>query len=92
MRAFLRALVPFVLIGAPIPAAAAPCTLMRVEQRDAAKLIVFFTKFEGEDKTEGRYKACKLVKVKEDGTETFFVTPFRPDATVVVHPTRWPKG
>ena len=78
-------------IGAPLSAAAAPCTLMRVDQREAAKLIVFFTKFEGEDKTEGRYKACKLVRTQEPGTETFFVTPFRPDATVVVHPSAWPK-
>lgn len=65
---------------------------MRVDSRDAAQLVVFFTKFPGEDKTDGRYKSCKLVKSKQDGTETFFVTPFRPDAKLVVHPSNWPKG
>lgn len=79
-------------IGAPLSASAAPCTLMRVEQREAAQLIVFFTKFAGEDKTDGKYKACRLVKAKVEGTEAFFVTPFRPDATLVVHPSNWPKG
>ncbi len=79
-------------IGAPLRATAAPCTLMRVEQREAAQVIVFFTKFAGEDKTDGRYKACKLVKTKVEGTEAFFVTPFRPDATLVVHPSNWPRS
>ena len=65
---------------------------MRVEDKSRARLVVFFTKFPGEDKSGGRYKTCKLVDKLTDGTDTFMVTPFRPDATLVVHPSNWPKS
>jgi len=86
-------LVIVVVLGifAPLGAWAAPCTLVRVEDKSQARLVVFFTKFPGEDKSEGRYKACKIVPKAVEGSETFLVTPFRPDATLVVHPSNWPK-
>lgn len=68
---------------------AAPCTLMSVTQ-GKAELIVYFTKFVAEDKTEGRYKKCRIVKKPIEGTQTFRVTPFRQDANVVVHKSNWP--
>ena len=75
---------------APGPAGAAEaCTLMEVS--GDAELVVFFTKFPKEDQTGGRYAKCRLVKKKGPGTKTFRTTPFRPDATVVVHRSNWPK-
>lgn len=65
---------------------------MRVTDKGAARLVVFFTKFPGEDKSAGRYKACKLVDKAAPDTETFIVTPFRPDANVIVHPSNWPRS
>jgi hypothetical protein len=69
---------------------AAPCTLHAVDQADQAKIKVYFTKFVQEDNSGGRYKACKIVSRTDKDTITFFITPFRQDATVVVHKSNWP--
>lgn len=82
------ALAALLLTGAPARAEE-PCTLMEVTAQ--AELVVFFTKFPKEDQTGGRYAKCRRVKKKVVGTITYRVTPFRPDATVVVHPANWPK-
>lgn len=70
------------------PALAAACTLMQVTR--GGDLVVYFTKFVEEDKTGGRYKKCKIVTKRRADTKTFRVTPFRQDATVVVHRSNWP--
>ena len=69
---------------------AAECTLLSVPKPDGAKHKVYFTKFLKEDNTGGRYKKCRIVTKAEAGTESFFVTPFRQDATLVVHKDNWP--
>jgi hypothetical protein len=73
------------------PAVATACTLLAVDKPEAAKLKVYFTRFPKEDTTGGKYKQCRLVKKPEADTATFFVTPFRQDATVVVHAANWPS-
>lgn len=73
------------------PSLAGACTLFQVQSAGEAKLKVFFTRFESEDKTGGKYKKCRIVKKKDEKSETFFITPFRQDATVVVHRENWPK-
>lgn len=73
------------------PALATPCTLLAVDKPTDAKLKIYFTRFPKEDNTGGKYKQCRIVKKAEDGTTTFFVTPFRQDATDVVHESNWPK-
>jgi len=75
----------------PIPARAAECTLLRVENAKEATLRVYFTRFDSEDKTGGRYKNCKIVKSAAAGTQTFAITKFRQDANLIVHPENWPK-
>jgi len=74
---------------APAAALAADCTLLKVA-KGKADLVVYFTKFVEEDKTGGRYKRCKIVKKAREGTQTFRITPFRQDASVVVHRSNWP--
>jgi hypothetical protein len=69
---------------------AALCTLLSVNKPEEAQHRVYFTKFQKEDNTGGKYKNCRIVTKKEAGTETFFVTPFRQDATLVVHKDNWP--
>jgi hypothetical protein len=69
---------------------AAPCTLVAVDHAEGAKLKVYFTKFIKEDNSGGKYKACRIVHKAEKDSLTFFVTPFRQDATVVVHKSNWP--
>ena len=64
------------------------CKLTKVADAKSAELKVYFTRFPKEDTTGGKYKACKIVR---DGGTPFFVTPFRQDATVVVHPDNWPR-
>jgi hypothetical protein len=64
------------------------CKLTKVDDVKKAELKVYFTRFPKEDTTNGKYKTCKIVR---DGGTAFFVTPFRQDATVVVHPDNWPK-
>jgi hypothetical protein len=76
---------------APSAALAARCTLLPVKKASEAALVVYFTRFLTEDKTEGKYKICRVVKKAETGTQTFFVTPFRQDANLVVHESNWPK-
>lgn len=66
-----------------------PCVLTEIKDAKAAALKVYFTKFLKEDNTNGRYKNCRISKA---GGEAFFVTPFRQDATVVVHKSNWPPG
>lgn len=77
------------LLGAT--ATAAPCKLAQVDSADKARLRVYFTKFVQEDNSSGKYKGCKIVPNPDPSAETFFVTPFRQDATVIVHKkTSWP--
>ena len=71
-----------------VSGSALACKLTKVNDAKGAQLKVYFTRFPKEDTTGGKYKACKLVK---SGGTTFFVTPFRQDATVVVHAENWPK-
>jgi len=66
------------------------CTLLAVTKPEEAQHKVYFTKFLKEDNTGGKYKKCRIVTTREPGTETFFVTPFRQDATIVVHKDNWP--
>lgn len=70
---------------------ASNCTLMKVSASDKAKLKVYFTRFAKEDSSSGRYKKCRLVRSAVAGTTTFYVTPFRKDAAVIVHKTNWPR-
>ncbi|MBI4822151.1 MAG: hypothetical protein HY791_38185 [Deltaproteobacteria bacterium] len=88
MRIFTASIALSVLGIAPL-ASAADCKLKEVDRPEAAKIVVFFTKFAKEDNSGGRFKTCKIVTSNE--TETFFVTAFRKDATVVVHTSSWPK-
>jgi len=74
-----------------LPSVAAACSLLRVEAAKGADLIVYFTRFKNEDNTEGKYKKCRLVKQRRDDTKSFFVTPFRQDANVIVHEDDWPR-
>jgi hypothetical protein len=82
------AILALVLVLASAPAAVA-CTLTKVATPKEAELRVYFTRFPKEDATGGKYKKCKIVK---SGGTTFFVTPFRQDANLVVHEDNWPKG
>jgi hypothetical protein len=79
-----------VLVVYQSSALASPCTLHAVYKADKAKIKVYFTKFLQEDNSGGRYKACKIVSRADKDTVTFFITPFRQDATVVVHKSNWP--
>ena len=88
-RSFVLAFV-FALVVAS-PALAAACTLVAVPSVKEAKLRVFFTRFESEDTSGGKYKKCRIVKKPSEKAETFFITPFRQDANVVVHRDNWPK-
>ena len=84
MRLFALAIIPvWILVGSPVWA----CKLTKVKTANEAQMKVYFTRFESEDKTQGRYKKCRLVK---KGGQPFFVTPFRQDANVVVHKKNWP--
>jgi hypothetical protein len=71
--------------------ALAECKLHRAQSPAEAKLIVFFTRFETEDKTGGKYKRCRLLAKAEPGSEAFVITEFRKDANVVVHRSNWPR-
>lgn len=80
--------------GAFAPAAWASgkgCLLLEASRVEDAELKVYFTKFPKEDTSSGKYRGCRKVKKAEAGATTFFVTPFRQDATVVVHPSNWPE-
>ncbi len=74
------------LVG--LSSAALACELTKVASAKEAQIKVYFTRFPKEDTSQGKYKACKIVKT---GGTRFFVTPFRQDATVVVHVDNWPK-
>ena len=76
---------------APSSARAEPCTLIPAAKGEKADLLVYFTKFVEEDATKGKYRQCRIVATKAAGTRTFVVTPFRQDATVVVHRSNWPR-
>lgn len=73
-------------------ALAAECVLYEAPKADGADLRVYFTKFPQEDTSKGAYKGCRIVKKAEAGAKSFFITPFRQDATVVVHRSNWPGG
>ena len=88
MRVVAVTLVAFALTAVAGPAAA--CTLYRVLAAEQAELRVYFTRFEKEDTTGGKYKDCNIVATPEDDTITYWVTRFRQDANVVVHPSNWP--
>ena len=86
----MRAAICIAFLAFAQGAFAADCTLIPVKKPEEAQHKVYFTKFLKEDNTGGRYKKCRIVTKAENGTETFFVTPFRQDATVVVHKDNWP--
>jgi hypothetical protein len=73
------------------PAAALACTLFRVDAPEHAQLRVYFTRFESEDETDGRYRDCEVVDVPEDDSVRFWITRFRQDANLIVHPSNWPR-
>lgn len=78
------------LVVALVPGLAYACTLLAVPA-EKAQLKVYFTKFVKEDTSGGKYKSCRIVTQAEKDTTTFFITPFRQDATLVVHESNWPK-
>jgi hypothetical protein len=87
----MRRIVTGLAVMASLALASAPaiaCKLSKSNDPKTAQMKVYFTRFPKEDTSAGKYKACRLVK---EGGTTFFVTPFRQDATVVVHPDNWPK-
>lgn len=90
-RRFLGGVTALALLAWPIPGFAQPCTLLKVARGGKADLVVYFTRFVEEDATKGKYRQCRIVSSKADGTRTFVVTPFRQDASVVVHRSNWPK-
>jgi hypothetical protein len=81
-------LMALALTSVALPAVA--CTLYRVMSAEQAELRVYFTRFEKEDTTGGKYRDCDIVATPRDDTITYWVTRFRQDANVVVHPTNWP--
>lgn len=85
------ALAFYLTLVAPGAALAAECTLLERPPGEKAELVVYFTRFEKEDASGGAYKKCRLVRKAQEGTQTFVVTQFRQDATVVVHRSNWPK-
>jgi hypothetical protein len=89
-RGALIAVLVLALLAPFRDALATPCTLVALDKPENAKIKVYFTKFVKEDNSGGKYKACKIVKKPEADSVTFFVTPFRQDATVVVHHSNWP--
>jgi hypothetical protein len=66
------------------------CSLFQVEAPSDADHVVYFTRFVEEDDSEGQFEECRIVRRRDDATDTYYVTPFRQDATVVVHRDRWP--
>jgi hypothetical protein len=78
------------LLGLFLSSAAAACTLVEVGASDKPLHRVYFTRFPTEDNTGGRFKHCKIVKKPAPGAETFTVTPYRQDATDIVHKSNWP--
>lgn len=92
--ALKRIIIPIVcsvwILVPPALGLAATCKLQAVGKPEDAKHRVYFTKFLKEDTTNGRYKGCKIVRRPDKDTETFFVTPFRQDATIIVHRDNWP--
>lgn len=71
--------------------AAGTCSLLAVDKPESAKLRVYFTKFAKEDNSGGKYKSCRMVTKAQADTTTFFITPFRQDANLVVHKDNWPQ-
>lgn len=88
MRVGAITLVVLGAISAASPALA--CTLYRVMSAEQAELRVYFTRFEREDTTGGRYRDCEVVASPDDDTILYWVTRFRQDANVIVHPDNWP--
>lgn len=84
-------IVLLVVLAVPALGHASPCKLFAVDRADKAQLRVYFTKFIREDNSGGKFKSCKIVRKPEPDTQAFFVTPFRQDATVVVHRSNWPN-
>lgn len=88
MRVVAITLMALALTSVAVPAAA--CTLYRVLSAEQAELRVYFTRFEKEDTTGGKYRDCEIVATPEDDSLTYWVTRFRQDANVIVHPKNWP--
>jgi hypothetical protein len=80
-----------VVVSTAVAMPATACTLYRVVSAEQAELRVYFTRFEKEDETGGKYKDCDIVETPEADTITYAVTRFRQDANVVVHPSNWPE-
>ncbi len=80
-----------ILLGSISPSIAAPCLLSPTDSAEKANLKVYFTQFKKEDRTNGKYRNCRLVSSKTKGAVFFYVTPFRQDAEVVVHRRNWPR-
>jgi hypothetical protein len=78
------------ILLSPASSFAADCTLLAVNKAEGATHRVYFTKFAKEDNSGGKFKKCRIVTKAESGTQTFYVTPFRQDATVTVHKDNWP--
>jgi hypothetical protein len=91
VRTLIAATLLVAVLCADLRASAAqPCKLQSVDKPEKAQLKVYFTKFTQEDNTSGKYKACRIVAKADKDTITFYITPFRQDATVVVHKSNWP--
>lgn len=79
------------IMGLAAPSLASACSLFAVPSAAEAELKVYFTRFESEDNTGGKYRKCRILKKREKDSKTFFVTPFRQDANVVVVRENWPR-
>jgi len=73
--------------------ALAECSLFEVQKIEDADMTVYFTKFPGEDESQGRFVDCVIVDPDEADayTQAFWVSPFRQDADWVVHPSNFPR-
>ncbi|MEM1024048.1 MAG: hypothetical protein AAGD10_06195 [Myxococcota bacterium] len=71
----------------------AQCTLAEVADIEDADVTIYFTKFPGEDESQGRFADCILIDIQkaDESTQTFWISPFRQDADWVVHPSNFPN-
>ncbi len=88
----MRASLFLALVLMMAPSSALACTLLKARSAKEADVLIYFTKFLKEDNSSGKYKRCRLVSRRQSDTKLFFVTPFRQDASVVIHRSNWPKG
>ena len=83
-------LIAWCATSSPRKAFAEECTLVEAKTPGEAQLRVYFTKFATEDRTDGKYKKCRIVAKATAATQTYHVTQFRRDANVVVLRANWP--